>query len=49
VSKYRLRYIKKGSIVTKEFNMRPVTKEDKARYEKISLEIKEAYDKGLVK
>lgn len=47
--KYRLRYIKNGSIVAEEFKMRPFTKKDKARYEKISLEIKDAYNKGLVK
>jgi|DEB0MinimDraft_6_1074348.scaffolds.fasta_scaffold54045_2 hypothetical protein len=46
---HRLRYIKNGKIVTKEFNTTPVTKKDEAWYEKISLEIKDAYDKGLVK
>ena len=46
---HRLRYIKNGKIVTKEFNTAPVTKKDEARYEKISLGIKDSYDKGLVK
>ena len=46
---YRLRYIKNGTLVTKEFNMRLVTKEDEARYNKIFLEIQDAYDKGLVR
>jgi hypothetical protein len=41
MNKYRIRYIKDGKIVTKEFNLSPMTEQEA---EKIQKEIQKGYE-----